>query len=168
MHEREIGSFLANLFVNQEYPSIMRKYIIILMLAVMATSCSVMRTPQRLNSFVNRVERNADRYTSADWQRINQKYEALVQEYTQNYRRFTREEKRLAMQAIGRYHGLLVEHGIKQSVSFVGNIAAYAGALVDILKKDFGAAEDFLKDVLGMGSRDVDNALSRLKRYTDR
>lgn len=145
----------------------MRKYIIILMLAIMATSCAVMRTPQRLNNFVNRVERHADRYTSADWQRVNRQYESLVQEYTQNYRRYTREEKRMAIQAIGRYHGLLVDHGIKQSVSFVGNIAAYAGALIDILKKDFGAAQDFLKDVLGLGSKEVDNALSRLKKYTE-
>ncbi|MBR1436038.1 MAG: hypothetical protein IJ584_13115 [Bacteroidales bacterium] len=145
----------------------MRRYIIILMLAIMATSCSVMRTPARLNNFVNRVERNADRYTSADWERVGRQYDALVQEYTQNYRRFTTEEKRMAMQAIGRYHGLLVEHGIKRSVSFVGNIAAYAGALIDILKKDFGAAQDFLKDVLGMGSRDADNALSRLKKLAE-
>ena len=145
----------------------MRKYIIILMLAIMATSCSVMRAPQRLDNFVNRVERHADRYTIADWQRANRKYDALVQEYTQNYSRYTRAEKRLAVQAIGRYHGLLVDHGIKQSVSFVGDIASYAGALIDILKKDFGAAQDFLEDVLGLGAKEADNALSRLKRLTE-
>lgn len=145
----------------------MRKYIIILMLAIMATSCSVMRAPQRLDNFVNRVERHADRYTTADWQRVNRKYDALVQEYTQNYRRYTKEEKRLAIQAIGRYHGILIDHGIKQSVSFIGDIASYAGALIDILKKDFGAAQDFLENVIGLGSRETDNALSRLKRLTE-
>ena len=40
----------------------MRKYIVILLVALTAASCSTLRAPARMERLVNRVERNADRY----------------------------------------------------------------------------------------------------------
>ena len=142
----------------------MRKYILILLVALTAASCASMRAPARLERLVNRVERHADSYRPYQWERANRKYEALVREYIDNYRRYTIAEKQQAMAAIGRYHALLVDHGIKQGFGFLGSLGMYAGGLLDILKQDAGAVEDFLQSVLGLGKGESDNILDGLRK----
>ena len=143
----------------------MRRFLILLLSAVLLASCAVMRAPARLERLVDRVERSADRYTPAQWQRANRQYESLVKEYIHNYRRYTTQEKRTAMSAIGRYHALLVDHGIKESVGFIGSLGSYVGGLIDILKQDAGAVRDFLQDVMGMKGKDLSGMLDRLQKY---
>ena len=145
----------------------MRKYLLIILVALTAASCAALRAPAKLERFVNRVERNADRYRPYQWDRANQKYEALLREYVQNYRAYTISEKQQAMSAIGRYHALLVDHGIKQGVGFLGSLGSYAGGLLDLLKQDVGAARDFLESVLGMGQSEIGSWLDRLKKYQE-
>ena len=142
----------------------MRKYILILLVALAAASCATLRAPAKLERLVNRVERNADRYRPYQWDRVNRQYEALLREYVDNYRSYTIAEKQQAMSAIGRYHGILVDHGIKQGIGFLGSLGAYAGGLLDLLRQDAGAVEDFLQNVLGLGSRDLSNAMDSLRK----
>jgi DNA-binding GntR family transcriptional regulator len=142
----------------------MRKYILLLLVALVTASCATLRAPARLERLVDRVERNADRYRPYQWDRVNRQYEALVQEYVQNYRTYTIAEKQQAMAAIGRYHGILVDHGVKQGVGFLGGLGAYAGALLDILKMDAGVVEDFLQNVLGLGKKEAGNAMNLLQK----
>ena len=142
----------------------MRKYIVILLVALTAASCATLRAPAKLDRFVNRVERRADHYRPYQWERANQKYEALLREYIDNYRMYTIAEKQQAMNAIGRYHALLVDHGVKQGIGFLGSLGSYAGGLLDILRQDVGAVEDFLQNVLGLGKSETKNALESLKK----
>ena len=142
----------------------MRKYIVILLVALTAASCATLRAPAKLDRLVNRVERRADHYRPYQWDRVNRQYEALVQEFVQNYRMYTIAEKQQAMAAIGRYHGILVDHGIKQGVGFLGSLGSYAGALLDILKQDASVVEDFLQNVLGLGKSETKNALESLRK----
>jgi DNA-binding GntR family transcriptional regulator len=142
----------------------MRKYLVILLVALTAASCATLRAPAKLERFVNRVERNADRYRPYQWDRVNRQYEALLREYVDNYRMYSISEKQQAMAAIGRYHGILVDHGIKKGIGFLGSLGAYAGGLLDLLRQDAGAVEDFLQSVLGLGSRDLGNAMDSLKK----
>ena len=142
----------------------MRKYILILLVALTAASCATLRAPAKLERLVNRVERNADRYRPYQWERANRQYEALLREYIDNYRTYSISEKQRAMSAIGRYHALLVDHGIKQGIGFLGSLGSYAGGLLDILRQDVGAVEDFLRNVLGLGAAETKNALESLRR----
>ena len=142
----------------------MRKYILILLVALAAASCATLRAPAKLERLVNRVERHADHYRPYQWDRVNRQYEALLREYVNNYRSYTIAEKQQAMSAIGRYHGILVDHGIKQGIGFLGSLGAYAGGLLDLLRQDAGAVEDFLQNVLGLGSRDLNNAMDSLRK----
>ena len=142
----------------------MRKYLLILLVALTAASCATLRAPAKLERFVDRVERNADRYRPYQWDRVNRQYEALLREYVANYRTYSIAEKQQAMAAIGRYHGILVDHGIKQGIGFLGSLGAYAGGLLDLLKQDAGAVEDFLQSVLGLGKREIGNAMDSLKK----
>ena len=142
----------------------MRKYLVILLVALTAASCATLRAPAKLERFVNRVERNADRYRPYQWDRVNRQYEALLREYVDNYRMYSISEKQQAMAAIGRYHGILVDHGIKKGIGFLGSLGAYAGGLLDLLRQDAGAVEDFLQSVLGLGSRDLGSAMDGLRK----
>ena len=142
----------------------MRKYLLILLVALTAASCATLRAPAKLERFVDRVERNADRYRPYQWDRVNRQYEALLREYSANYRMYSIAEKQQAMAAIGRYHGILVDHGIKKGIGFLGGLGAYAGGLLDLLKQDAGAVEDFLQSVLGLGKREIGNAMDSLKK----
>lgn len=145
----------------------MRKYILILLLALTAASCATLRAPAKLERFVNRVERNADRYRPYQWDRANRQYQSLVEEYIRNYHTYTIAEKQQAMSAIGRYHGILVDHGVKQGIGFLGGLGSYAGALLDIIKQDAGAVRDFLESVMGMGKSETGTWMDRLRKYAE-
>jgi len=145
----------------------MRKYLVILLVALTAASCAVLRAPAKLERFVDRVERNADRYRPYQWDRVNRQYEALLREYVQQYRTYSIAEKQQAMAAIGRYHGILVDHGIKKGIGFLGSLGAYAGGLLDLLKQDAGAVTDFLQSVLGLTGNELNRWMNQLKNYAE-
>ena len=153
--------------IYSENTETMRKYLLILLVALTAASCATLRAPARLERFVDRVERNADRYRPYQWDRVNRRYEALLQEYVRTYRMSSIAEKQQAMNAIGRYHGILVDHGIKKGIGFLGSLGAYAGGLLDLLQQDAGAVTDFLQNVLGLGAAEVNNWMNQLKKYTE-
>ena len=145
----------------------MRKYILMILVALTAASCAVLRAPAKLERFVDRVERNADRYRPYQWDRVNRQYEALLREYVQQYRTYSIAEKQQAMAAIGRYHGILVDHGIKKGIGFLGSLGAYAGGLLDLLKQDAGAVTDFLQSVLGLTGNELNRWMNQLKNYAE-
>ena len=145
----------------------MRKYLVILLVALTAASCATLRAPAKLERFVDRVERNADRYRPYQWDRVNRQYEALLREYSANYRMYSIAEKQQAMAAIGRYHGILVDHGIKKGIGFLGGLGAYAGGLLDLLKQDAGAVTDFLQSVLGLTGNELNRWMNQLKNYAE-
>ena len=145
----------------------MRKYLVILLVALTAASCATLRAPAKLERFVDRVERNADRYRPYQWDRVNRQYEALLREYVQQYRTYSIAEKQQAMAAIGRYHGILVDHGIKKGIGFLGSLGAYAGGLLDLLKQDAGAVTDFLQSVLGLTGNELNRWMNQLKNYAE-
>ena len=145
----------------------MRKYLVILLVALTAASCATLRAPAKLERFVDRVERNADRYRPYQWDRVNRQYEALLREYVDNYRMYSIAEKQQAMAAIGRYHGILVDHGIKKGIGFLGSLGAYAGGLLDLLKQDVGAVSDFLQSVLGLKGAEANKWMDQLKKYAE-
>ena len=155
------------LYIYGENTETMRKYILILLVALTAASCATLRAPAKLERFVDRVERNADRYRPYQWDRVNRRYEALLTEYVQNYRLYSIAEKQQAMNAIGRYHGILVDHGIKQGIGFLGSLGSYAGGLLDLLKQDAGAVTDFLQSVLGLGGNELNKWMDQLKKYAE-
>ena len=145
----------------------MRKYILMILVALTAASCATLRAPAKLERFVDRVERNADRYRPYQWDRVNRQYEALLREYSADYRMYSIAEKQQAMAAIGRYHGILVDHGIKKGIGFLGSLGAYAGGLLDLLKQDAGAVTDFLQSVLGLTGNELNRWMNQLKNYAE-
>ena len=98
------------------------KRILFMMLAVVAvlslTSCKE-TLPNRFDSFVDKVEKNAGSYTEADWNAANDKFEKLVDEYQENKDSYTSEEKKQINAAIGKYLGLVAKSGINTAIDAV-------------------------------------------------
>ena len=69
---------------------------------VLAASCNLMPLPQRMDKFVDNVEKNYTNYTQDDWDAANEKFEALCNEYQQNKGSLTQDEIKQVRSAMGR------------------------------------------------------------------
>ena len=78
---------------------------------VLAASCNLMPLPQRMDKFVDNVEKNYTNYTQDDWDAANEKFEALCNEYQQNKGSLTQDEIKQVRSAMGRYVGIAVRSG---------------------------------------------------------
>ena len=67
----------------------------------------------RMNEFVNTIEQNCKNWTEEDWERSEEKYKKLLEEYKQNYDSYTSEEKSAINIEIGRYNGLRMKTGLE-------------------------------------------------------
>ena len=85
---------------------------------VSLTSCKE-TLPQRFDSFVNKVEKNAASYTEKEWEAANAKFEKLVDEYQQNKDSYNSEQKKQINAAIGKYLGLVAKSGISTAIDAV-------------------------------------------------
>lgn len=61
---------------------------------------------------MDKVEKKADSYTKEDWEEINEKFEALVDEIKDNYDTMSDEDKEKAMNVVGRYLGIYAKMGV--------------------------------------------------------
>lgn len=67
----------------------------------------------RMNAFVNDVEKNCKNWTAEDWDRSEERYASLLEEYKKNYDSYSSEEKAAINKEIGRYNGILVKYGLE-------------------------------------------------------
>ena len=70
--------------------------------------------PRRIDDFVDQTEASADSMTYEDWELTTQQYEALLEEFAENYDYYTPEERQQVYEAVGRYNGLLVKKGLTE------------------------------------------------------
>jgi outer membrane protein assembly factor BamD (BamD/ComL family) len=101
----------------------MKRILFILLAAVAVfslTSCNE-ALPKRFDKFVDQVEKNADKFSEADWNKANEKFEKLVDEYKEKIDTYTSEEKKQVNAAIGKYIGLVTKSGINTAIDAVNN-----------------------------------------------
>ena len=98
------------------------KRILFIMLAAVAVlslaSCKE-TLPKRFDHFVDQVEKHADKFSEADWDKANAKFEKLVDEYQENSDSYTSEEKKQINAAIGKYIGIVTKSGINTAIDAV-------------------------------------------------
>ena len=87
----------------------------------------------RVERFVNKTEANYEKYSEEDWQKSLNEYQALAQEYKDNYQSFSKEEKERINKALGKYTGILLKKGISSAGS--------------VLQEAIDGASSFLKGV---------------------
>lgn len=78
--------------------------------ALLLGSCGTTAEKQlrNLDSFVDKVEADAESYTDEDWESLNSEFEAMISEIE--------EEKEQALNAIGKYYGICAKKGMETVV----------------------------------------------------
>lgn len=99
---------------------------------LLLTACS-RPLEDRVESFVSKTEARYEKYTEEDWQKSMQEYQALAQEYKDNYQSYSKEERDRINKAFGKYTGIL----LKQGLSTAGNA----------LQQAIDGASSFMKGV---------------------
>ena len=85
---------------------------------------------KRVDSFVSKTEARYENYSEEDWQKSLEEYEALVQEYKDNYKSFSKEEREHINNALGRYSGILLKRGISTAGDALQNLIDGASSFV--------------------------------------
>lgn len=137
--------------------------------ALLVSSCiSAQRNPsQALDSFVDKTELNCDSYTAADWEKSAMQYEKLVEQYTNSNKQYTDAEKQMAARAMGRYHALLLKHGLEKSASYLeelGNIlpSYFEGLTKGLEESDIDFDKLFDDEKLEKSLESVGNAFEKI------
>lgn len=95
---------------------------------------------RNLDSFVDKVEADAESYTDEDWESLNSEFEAMISEIEENSENMTEEEKEQALNAIGKYYGIcakkgmetVVESGKKAMDSLIPFLKGFSDAFKDL------------------------------------
>ena len=102
--------------------------------------------PKRFDLFVNYVEKNCEKFSEDDWTKANERFEKLVDEYTQNRSSYNTDEQKQIRADIVKYVGLAAKSGIKTALDSVNGLIDQIPSLLD-------GIGNVLKD-LGLGGSD--------------
>lgn len=127
----------------------MKRLVILMMMTALAallmTSCKE-NLPARFDRLVNYVEKNCDKFSQNDWDKCNDQFSKLVDEYTENRSAYNDEQRKQINSAIAKYAGLVAKSGIKSAMDVVND-------LLDQIPSFFESIGDFLKG-LGTGNEE--------------
>lgn len=120
-----------------------------LLCAVFFISCSNNgNLPRRMDNFVTQTEASVDYMSENDWELSAEQYEALVEEFVENYDYYTPEERRSVYEAIGRYNGLLAKAGLEELEIEVNQALNTVSKIVDELPNAINGLLDGFKSGL--------------------
>lgn len=83
--------------------------------ALLALSCTSM-LPDRIEKFVDKVEKNASSYTEEDWEKVSDQFSNLMDQYKQVKDKLSKEDQKRVDKAVGRYRAIVIKSGIKNVV----------------------------------------------------
>ena len=101
-----------------------RIFLLVLMTAaaIFATTSCKDTLPARFDKFVNYVEKNCDKFSEKDWEKTNDQFEKLVNEFVENRSSYNADEQKQIRSDITKYVGLVAKSGIKTAVDAVNDI----------------------------------------------
>ena len=117
----------------------MKKILILLGIVLMMTACTG-TLPGRFTRLADKVEAKGKEMSKEQWDKCNEKFEALIQEYSDNYDSFDRDQKKEINKAIARYG----------KAALMSGVSGAADAVSDILEEVPGALNDVLEGVGGI------------------
>lgn len=119
----------------------MKRMVLSGLAAVMLASCIHASLAEKIDGCAADVEDNFMEWTEEDWQQARQRYEQLLEEYQENYKSYSKEEKDEINRAIGRYNGMLVKRGIKDSEKVLKDLGERVPSMIEGFMSAFGVEE---------------------------
>ena len=100
------------------------KRILILAGIVMLLSSCMLSLTSKFDRFADKVEADGTKMSLEQWEKCNQQFQALVDEYIDNYSSLDSSEKKQINKAIGRYSKAAVKSGISGVADVAGSIVS--------------------------------------------
>ena len=99
----------------------------------MITGCVDQKTKavQDLNSFINKVELEANAYDYEDWAKADIEFERLLTQLEQNYDSMSKQEKDVIMKTLGRFYGMQAKRNIQDAAKGVQNLLEALPAFIE-------------------------------------
>ena len=110
------------------------KKVLTMILAVAMLSLLVSFThpiPKQMTTHVAKVERECSGWTEKDWDKSNDKFNRLIEDFEEHYSNFTSDEKDMAFKAIGKYRALQVKYKVDQAEGAIKEFGARIPSLVE-------------------------------------
>lgn len=127
----------------------MKRIILLIFTAIAAciiiSSCTS-TLPGRFDSFVTSVEKHYESFSEDDWNKANDKFEKLFDEYKENMSSFNSEQKKEINSALARYAKVVAKSGYNKVMDTLEEISSYVPGIID-------GAKSFLKS-LGISGLD--------------
>ncbi len=98
------------------------KRILILAGIVMLLSSCMLSLTSKFDRLADKVEADGTKMSLEQWEKCNQQFQALVDEYIDNYSSLDSSEKKQINKAIGRYSKAAVKSGISGVADVAGSI----------------------------------------------
>lgn len=121
----------------------MKRVIVLVFTAIavctIITSCKA-TLPGRFESFVSSVEKHYESFSEDDWNKANDKFEKLLEEFRQNKASFKPEDKKRITSAIVRYGKVVAKSSYSSVVDAFDEAASYIPDIID-------GAKSFLQDL---------------------
>ena len=122
----------------------MKKILLLLAALVVMASCTS-TLPKQFTALADKVEKNGDSFSEAQWENANDQYEKLVEQFNENADKFNAEQKKEINAAIGRYQAAALKAGLKEA----------AGAVEELVEGAKGSGAMITVDFAGDQGRDV-------------
>lgn len=103
--------------------------------------------PHRFDSFVSSVEKHYESYSEDDWNKANDKFEKLFDEYKENKSSFNSEQKKQINAALVRYGKVVAASGIQSLKDTFEDISSQIPGLIE-------GAKSFLRELGITGGSD--------------
>ncbi len=100
------------------------KRILILAGIVMLLSSCMLSLTSKFDRLADKVEADGTKMSLEQWEKCNQQFQALVDEYIDNYSSLDSSEKKQINKAIGRYSKAAVKSGISGVADVAGSIVS--------------------------------------------
>lgn len=100
------------------------KRILILAGIVMLLSACMLSLTSKFDRLADKVEADGTKMSLEQWEKCNQQFQALVDEYIDNYSSLDSSEKKQINKAIGRYSKAAVKSGISGVADVAGSIVS--------------------------------------------
>lgn len=100
------------------------KRILILSGIIMLLSSCMLSLTSKFDRLADKVEADGTKMSLEQWEKCNQQFQALVDEYIDNYSSLDASEKKQINKAIGRYSKAAVKSGISGVADVAGSIVS--------------------------------------------
>lgn len=93
--------------------------------------------PYRFDSFVSSVEKHYESYSEDDWNKANDKFEKLLEEYKENRSSLNSDQKKQINDALVRYGKVVAKSGIQSISATFNEIASQIPGIIEDAKSFF-------------------------------